>query len=247
MALTVGMAVAQKKTVPPPPNPVGDGPSLEVTMKFIQDKMNDQGTVGYVFTYSTLNDIRFREYSLISDVVADASTCTVRLTKKTTTQIELANDATYSEGGKAVYGDDLHRELVEISTTPFKEVDSIAVESAQDFRNRQFAEGGHPEATLSYIPTVYDLSLKATKKDVFSFHRAFRLGKQPPQNFDYAGKDARFEFRDEQTANRIAKAMLHAVELCGRGNKDKKPCRPRLNLQTEGLTRCRRPKVNSCS
>jgi hypothetical protein len=28
-----------------------------------------------------------------------------------------------------------------------------------------------------------------------------------------------FEFRDEQLANRVAKAMVHAVELCGGGGK----------------------------
>jgi hypothetical protein len=29
-----------------------------------------------------------------------------------------------------------------------------------------------------------------------------------------------FYFLDEDVANRIAKAMVHAVELCGGGNKD---------------------------
>jgi len=33
------------KAVPPPPKPADEGPSLEVTMKFIQDKLNDIGPV----------------------------------------------------------------------------------------------------------------------------------------------------------------------------------------------------------
>jgi hypothetical protein len=219
--LAMSSALAQeKKTVQPPPKPADDGPSLEITMKFIQDKMSDHGTVGYVFTNSSLNGVLFREYSLLSDVVADASTCTLRVKKKKTTQIELANGATYNESGKAVSGDDLHRELVETSTNSFKDVDSIVVEPAQDSGNRIFAETGHPERTLSYIPPVYNLSLKATKKDAFSFHDIFSTGKQAPQNFDFTSKDSWFEFRDEQTANRLAKAMLHAVELCGGGNKE---------------------------
>jgi hypothetical protein len=45
--LTVSGALAQQKKAVPPPKPA-DGPSLEVTMKFIQDKMNDVGPVNYV-------------------------------------------------------------------------------------------------------------------------------------------------------------------------------------------------------
>ena len=43
-----GAVAQQKKSVPPPPKPQDAGPSLEVTMKFIQDKMNDVGPVNYV-------------------------------------------------------------------------------------------------------------------------------------------------------------------------------------------------------
>jgi len=51
--LAVSTVLAQeRKAVPPPPKPTDDGPSREVSMKFIQDKMNDDGTVGYVITGS---------------------------------------------------------------------------------------------------------------------------------------------------------------------------------------------------
>jgi len=97
-ALAVSAALAQeKKTVPPPPKPADEGPSLEVTMKFIQDKMNDHGTVGYVVTNSSLNGVLFRNYHVISDVVADASTCTLHAKKKVTIRPEIA---LISEGQK---------------------------------------------------------------------------------------------------------------------------------------------------
>jgi hypothetical protein len=36
-----------------------------------------------------------------------------------------------------------------------------------------------------------------------------------------AGNQANgFYFADEEMANRVAKALVHAVELCGGGNKD---------------------------
>jgi len=40
--LVVSAALAQEKTVPPPPNPSDEGPSLEVTLKFIQEKLKDK-------------------------------------------------------------------------------------------------------------------------------------------------------------------------------------------------------------
>jgi len=188
--LAASAALAQgKKALPPPPKPADDGASLEVTMKFIQDKMNDQGPV-FTEMSSNLNPMPSRSYSLLSDVVADVSTCTLHVKRKVS-----APDGAW--------------ENVETSTIPFKDVDSIAVESAQDMANRQAAENGHPEVSVSYRPDVYGLSLK--------FHRVSTNGKEPPQSGDSTGQ---FSFRDEQTANRIAKAMQRAVELCGGGSKD---------------------------
>lgn len=213
--LVVSAALAQEK---PTPKTADDGPSLEVTMKFIQDKMNDQGTVGFVEVRSDLSRAIFRNYWRISDVVTDASTCTMRATKRMTTQIEVQDGFTYREGDNVVSGDALHRGRIDTSTSSFKAVQSIAVESAQDAHNRQWADAAHPDVTSSITPTVYLLSLQAATNDGFSFHSQFSEGKQPPKTNDYAFKRLWFVFRDEETANRVAKAMLHAVELCGGGS-----------------------------
>jgi hypothetical protein len=210
-----GALAQQKKSVPPPPKPAEDGPSLEVTMKFIQDKMNDQGTVDYVLRSGGGKDAFTRSYVLISDVVADSSTCILRAKRKTTSQMEGTGQTPISFKGKRYNG---HMEQVDESTTPFKVVDSITVESAQDAVNRQMADAAHPEITFAYTPAVFQLMLKGTK-DAFSFHRVFKLGEEPPENSDRTDKQNTFLFRDEETANRVAKAMQHAVELCGGGNK----------------------------
>lgn len=170
------------------------------TMKFIQDKMNDQRPV-FTEMSSNLNPMSSRSYSLLSDVVADVSTCTLHVKHKVT-----APDGAW--------------ENIETSTIPFKDVDSIAVESAQDMANRQAAENGHPEVSVSYKHDEYLLSLNGAKKDAFSFHRVSTNGKEPPQSTDSTGSLVNLSFRDQQTADRIAKAMTHAVELCGGGNKD---------------------------
>jgi hypothetical protein len=48
VSLVVSVALAQKKTAPPPPKPADKGPSLVDTMKFIQDKLTDQNKIIYV-------------------------------------------------------------------------------------------------------------------------------------------------------------------------------------------------------
>jgi hypothetical protein len=214
--LVVSAALAQeKKAVPPPPKPTDDGPSLEVTMKFIQDKMNDQRTVGYVLTMNSANGVIFRNYVLLSEVIGDPSTCTLHAKMKTTTQTEVAEGVTYP-----LSGEDLHWETVYTSTNPFKEVVSISVEPKQDGMNRVSAEGAHPEVRFAVTPPVYQLTLKGATKRVFSFHSDLKKGNRPQQSTDYTDDNVFFIFRDEDTANRLAKAMLHVVELCGGGSKD---------------------------
>ena len=199
-----------------PPKPADSGPSLEVTMKFIQDKMNEHGTVGFVLTSpGGTNDVFSREYVLVSDVVADSSTCTLHAKTKDTHQVQGAGETPLWVDGKPYNG---HQEWLIASTTPFKAVDSITVESAQDARNRGFAEMAHPELTVAYTPAVFALVLKGTKKDAFSFHQVWKVGERPPESSDHTDKENAFIFRDEETANRVAKAMQHAVEVCGGGS-----------------------------
>jgi hypothetical protein len=73
VVLATSAALAQqKKTVPPPPKPADEGPSPEVTTKFIQDKMNSIGPVNYVvYTHdnATDNDRTDRWKSVASRVV----------------------------------------------------------------------------------------------------------------------------------------------------------------------------------
>src|SRR5271170_2470970 len=50
VALTASAAWSQeRKDVPPPPKREDNGPSLTVTMTFIQDKLNDVGPVNFAF------------------------------------------------------------------------------------------------------------------------------------------------------------------------------------------------------
>jgi hypothetical protein len=210
-------ALAQT-AVPPPPKPAGVGPSLAVTMQFIQDRMNNLGTVGYVRTDSNLA-VTYRTYYIISGVVADPSACTLQTTETTAWTIVPDEGHTYNEGGMPVTGDDLSRRHVETATIRLRDIESIRVEPTQDAEIRRYAENAHPEITVSIVPAVFYLTLVASKP-VFNFHWTYTVGKQPAKEGDISLKEDHLTFRDEETANRLAKALTHAIELCGGGNKD---------------------------
>lgn len=183
---------------------VDDGTSLESTMKFIQETMNNQGTVRSVFGSKRIQrGVIFREYYETWDVVGAVSACTLHARKKTMTQIEVADGVTYTEAGKEVSGDRLYRENTIESTGSFRDVTSINVES--------LSKSKHVEMGATFTPEIYVLSLRATKKGAFS--QAYVNTDGPNSNFE--ADEMYFIFRDEQTANRVAKAMQHAVLLCG--------------------------------
>jgi hypothetical protein len=77
---------------------------------------------------------------------------------------------------------------------PLRRVESLSVMSMEDATKSEHARQGHPESIESISPAVYDLFVR-----------------------DAANRSWDFPFADQDLANRVAKAMLHAVELCGGG------------------------------
>jgi len=173
------MASAQK-SVPPPPKPDDGGPSLEVTMKFIEDKIGDQGKFNYLMDVhdpKTRNGVRLRHSVEGSNVKADPAMCKISYHWRTTTD------------GKVGLEGDFWFDL--------KEVQSIVVLTAEQDGERVDTDAGHP-----------GLSYKATPE-------FYVVGAQRPK-----GVQNSFDFHEEEMANRVAKAMVHAVKLCGGGSKE---------------------------
>src|ERR1035437_4422617 len=79
----------------------------------------------------------------------------------------------------------------------FRRVEKLEVATEQDATNRRRAQGGQPALTYKTDPVVYRL------------HVTY-LG----------GENLVLHFRDEEIANRVAKAMLHAVEFAGGGGRE---------------------------
>ena len=77
-----------------------------------------------------------------------------------------------------------------------KDVQEVAGVTGEQFLRENNAKEGHPEWTARVDPPVFALVIKF-------------------KNIGYI-----FNLYDESLANRIAKAIVHAVELCGGGSKE---------------------------
>jgi hypothetical protein len=69
---------------------------------------------------------------------------------------------------------------------------------------------------VTVTPPVFYVKFWASSA-VFSVHDSTTKGSQTPVEKDDASKTNGLTFRDEDTADRVAKAMTHAMELCGGG------------------------------
>ncbi|HSZ62080.1 MAG TPA: hypothetical protein VK828_09790 [Terriglobales bacterium] len=189
MSVAVGPAGAQNQT------PVDSGP-LPGTMKFIQDTLNNQATVAFdVHSQYGTSHISYR----ISGATADMTSCTLR---KST-----AYEERYA-GGQA---------LRDARTTmmPLKDIENILVEGGQDIFNRQ----GQSAAT--HTPEYYAVTLAASKPVFKAQYTAttVRDGQEFPATSEVADKNDSTLFADQDTADRVAKALTVAVKLCGGGQK----------------------------
>jgi hypothetical protein len=183
--LTIALAattVSAQQSVPPPPQPVSDkpaGPSLEVTMKFIQDKLNALGTVnfaGYVHDSANNADGVQRFSATFSNVVANPGACSLSYHR-----LVLNN------------GSREHDENVVIN---LRDVQSIAVLPDEQDWQMYLVRTGETTKTVKDVPDISALVIKLNN-----------------------GKDPTIRFYEQEMADRVAKALVHAVELCGGGPK----------------------------
>ncbi len=180
--VAVSAALAQEKKNVSAAKPADEGPSLEVTMKFIQDKLNDVGPVDFVIYRH--NDIQGDDdigkvRAECTKVVADPGTCRVSYHLKYEGDLNFPPPHDY----------DVEFRL--------KDVQDVLVVPTDQFLNEKAAGAGHPEFSYKVGPPVFTLKVRISHaKGVNAVH-----------------------FLDEEMANRVAKAMVHAVEVCGGGGK----------------------------
>jgi hypothetical protein len=169
ICLIVGLRAVPQQAVPPPPKPADSGPSLEATMKFIQDKLNDLGPISYTLDNTDDGTVINLYRSTVSSVVASAANCNISYKWKDEVPGILANE----------YDVDI----------PLKEVESIKIDTI-----------AAPDAykATAIRPQTYVLLVHGAHNDQWDS----------------------LLFQDDALADRVAKALIHAIELCGGGNKD---------------------------
>ena len=80
---------------------------------------------------------------------------------------------------------------------PLHEVQSLEVRTGVQHRKRLDSSDGHPTWDARMDPPLFVVVIRRSGKDTDWFY-----------------------FGDEDTASRVARGMVHAVELCGGGNRD---------------------------
>ena len=176
--LAVGLAVAQ--TAPAAPKAADSGPSLAVTMQFIQEGLSQLGQVNYAaYNYDNADGTRWTtQFSTVdTNVVADAAACRISYHEKRTKDGSVTSDTDYWFS--------LH------------EVKDVIVEPREKLLKKVNTANGHPSWDAKIGPPITMLLARKAENTEWYFY-----------------------FLDEDQANRVAKAMTHAVELCGGGNKD---------------------------
>jgi hypothetical protein len=177
-ALLSTLALAQR-AVPPPPRPASNGPSLEVTMQFIQEKLNQQGRINvaaYIHDNAAGNDWIAQYGYEMGNVVPHPESC------------YFSYHLTAWKDGMRLTDHDVGFPIADMQDVIILPVEQVWKEN--DNRNGI--------TTWSY------------KSD-------------PPVSFLRARRKTGivdFVFTDAALADRVAKALVHAVELCGGGNKD---------------------------
>lgn len=156
------------------------GPTLAVTMQFLQDKLRGIGKLNYSTSWDGVSWSNITEE--ITDVATDASACMLRSTN-------------YKEDA----GNPVH--WLTTWTVLLKDVETIEVTHQED---KQHYSG----------PPIFLLALGVPKHTV-SMHGFFeRKKKEDPQVTDQEFGSVGYSFVDEELANRVAKALRHAVDLC---------------------------------
>lgn len=199
-ALAACAALPQEKTaVLSPPKPTDAGRSLKATMRFIQDQMNSQGAVEYTRSEGVgpSADSVTRWTQLTKDASADPTTCTLKVTLQERT----------------LHGDTLEYSRVGTMSASFPGLTAITV---QDHGGSLRAMGAFQPVVT---PPVFELTIKAQEVP-FKPKQAlqFRVAGAPAGADYFKGvgeATVTFFFRNEDTANRLANAMVRARDLCG--------------------------------
>jgi hypothetical protein len=211
VVLAVSTALsAQKKAVPPQPKPADQGPSLAVTAKFIQDKLNEEGNINYQeYTHDSIDgkDVPLNNFSFGVPSFEITEACGYTLKQKWALgQGSAEKLATQSEPTTAAQSGSL------------SSIKSVRVTNIDDWLTQELINENMPSKTARVVPELFVLRLIAPPPEQCTENgRDLKVNGVCPTPFWAVMLDT-WRFHDVDTANRVAKAVVHAVELCGGGS-----------------------------
>ena len=150
------------------------------------------------FIQAKLNEFGKVSFVAFFQNTDDGSTWTITFTSEYSNIVADQNQCRISYHWKATDHD--HGKTVKDENDVFslRDVQDIVVRPTEQANTERNARNGHPIIETSTSPPVVELQARSPH-----------------------GEDNFFTFTDADLADRVAKAMLHAVELCGGGNKEK--------------------------
>ncbi len=149
------------------------------------------------FIQDKLNDLGKVAWVEFNQDATNGGTSTDTMTSETGNVVADANQCRISYYRKGTQNGKTSRD--ENRAFVLRDVLEIVVKPLEQYENEWLAKNGHPEFIVtSTNPPMTVLILRHPH-----------------------GEDYTFRFTDADHADRVAKAMLHGVELCGGGNKDK--------------------------
>jgi hypothetical protein len=200
-------AIASQGATPANAPPAGaqtnSGPSLAETMKYIQDKVNQQGKIEFT---------NFHRYLATGDSSSHWDS--------EESQVIAVDPA----GGLSVQNFSGYAGSTETWRLNFKDVWKLEVLSGADYSSRE-----EPAFEFQFNPPFFYLYIhliggRTVQKQVRSDTPSIRPGTHyKTKSEDSSIGGLHLAFRDEESADRAAKAFVHAVELCGGGSKPDKP------------------------
>ena len=185
-----------------PPANTDNGPSLEVTMKFIKDKINQQGDIKY--------------YAMDTEVVSGMVYSPTEYT------VGFHVEAVLSVGGLFLTFYDVSPDAngtIETTTRNwkvlFKDIEKVEIITLREREDR-----AEPGITHQTNPEVYLLHVFLAEGKKCPRH--IKTIKHDRRNTTTEQDDVITEyfnifFRDQDSANRVATAINHAIDLCGGG------------------------------
>ena len=168
--------------------------TLEGTMKFLQDTLNQQGQLKWVQAPKAAPANQVSVEDEVTGAVADPGACT----------LSFKLDHRFPD--------------YRVATTwklAVREIAKVTVESLEDAAEHARTRAGLPAWDSTTTPRVFNVQFEAMAGKKFQSHRKSLNSSQEVIERDQEQPLGSLNFRDEVTAQQFSKALMRARELCG--------------------------------